>query len=91
MKYQYRIHPKIDRPFMTLRAKEQRVYDSLYYFRERFPKLRIERVEERFGSGEWIDSALLPTSAAEAWATTSVTVVAKLMDFRSEDFADDNA
>jgi hypothetical protein len=46
--------------------RDERQYDSLNHFRERFSPDRILQVEERYGAGEWVASELLPTSKEEA-------------------------
>jgi hypothetical protein len=43
-----------------------RVWDCLAHFRNKFGTARVLSVAERFGSGDWVPSELLPLSQEEA-------------------------
>jgi hypothetical protein len=67
--WQYRITFSNRKP--TLCYWDKQIFDPLYCFRSVFRTERVEKVEERSGGGQWIDSALLPTSKEEADALES--------------------
>ena len=62
--WQYRITFSNRKP--TLCYWDEQIFDPLYYFRSAFRTERVEKVEESSEGGQWIDSALLPTSKEEA-------------------------
>lgn len=64
MRYQYRI--TFAEGNTGTCPSPERIYDPLFYFREKFGTDRILRVEERYGEGEYVPSELLPTSEEEA-------------------------
>jgi hypothetical protein len=64
MRWQYRITFAEGNTGTCIR--EDRVWDPLFFYREKFGADRVLRVEERWGNEEFISSELLPTSQEEA-------------------------
>ena len=44
----------------------ERIWNPLFFFREKFGNDRVSRVEEKRGEGSYVDSKLLPLSQGEA-------------------------
>jgi len=64
MRWHYRITFAEGNTGICLSA--ERIWDALAYAHRKFGADRVSGVEERFGDGEWVDSALLPLTQEEA-------------------------
>lgn len=67
MRWQYRI--TFEEGDTGVCSREDRVWDGLRHYRNKFGAGRVIKVEERYGSEEWTPSELLPTSEEEWQAT----------------------
>lgn len=47
---------------------EERLFDCLLHYRNKFGADRVAIVEERYGCGDWVASERLPTNEEEAFA-----------------------